>query len=251
MTKSIADHPISLDGRHAGSVVSNCLGRAPGWQAAQRSPVRFRHCPATVKPSARDKSGRLGCPADDTSPRTKGGSRGTAIGRRKSSRRPPATRRMQPDDRQHGKPPAHGAGRPDPRGVGPLQRDGTGDPRAQCARLGDIRLRGPAAPLPLRGPGPGDRGRVHRLDAGRPARVRRRSHLRDRQHHPQAHVRREAAAGHRVLLRARALHDHRGRRGRVVHRGPGRVRRGGRSRRPDTRPSAGSSAPRWQPVSCT
>jgi phospholipase C len=50
-TRSIADHLISLDGRHAGSVVSNGPGRAPGWQAAQRSPVRFRHCPATVKPS--------------------------------------------------------------------------------------------------------------------------------------------------------------------------------------------------------
>ena len=100
---------------------------------------------------------------------------------------------------------------------------------AQRARLGDLRLRDPAAPLPLRGPGPRDRGRVHRLDAGRPARLRRRSHLRDRQHHPQAHVRREAAARHRVLLRARPLHDHRRRRDRAVHRGPGRVRRGSRS----------------------
>ena len=81
----------------------------------------------------------------------------------------------------------------------------------ECARLGDLRARDPAASLPLRRPRRRHRRGDHRVDAWSAPRVRRGSHRGDRQLDAQADGRRRAPARHGLLLRARALErDHGG-----------------------------------------
>lgn len=111
---------------------------------------------------------------------------------------------------------AHGPRRPpfpmamhirldEPCRVGPRRRDGRFHHRASRHRVvhlgGD---RGPGAPQPgyqgLR-----DRHRGDRLHPGDAARVRRRPHRRDRQHHPQAHGRGSPSPVGRLLVLPGAL----------------------------------------------
>ncbi len=91
-------------------------------------------------------------------------------------------------------------------------------PVADECRMGTARRicrRRPVPPRPRLGtvpllrahqPGP-RRSRLARLHLRPPARLRRRPHRRDRQHHPQAAAGREALDGRRLLLLARALDD--------------------------------------------
>ena len=79
---------------------------------------------------------------------------------------------------------------------------------------------------PLALQGAGDRRRRARVLARAASRLRRRSHLGDRQHDPQADERRQATAQHRLLVLARSLDDRGRDRGRDRRRREGGLRRG-------------------------